>query len=116
MAGRIFIVAAMLSMIAGTVAAQDQLKPAPTIATPQPYGRYQIVISPFTERSTYLLDTETGAVWQLQGSSFLIGEPLIWNIMPRVDNDEDMARMVSKFGKKSNAKPALPPSISPTPR
>jgi hypothetical protein len=114
MVGRICITAAMLSMIAGTVAAQAQLKLAP--ATPQPFGRYQIVISPFSERSTYLLDTETGTVWQLQGSSFLVGEPLIWNIMPRVDNDDDMAQLASKFGKKSAAKPTLPTPTSPTPR
>ena len=114
MAIRSFMVAAILLIAIGPIAAQDQPKSAPATATPQPYGRYQIVTSPFSERSTFLLDTETGTVWQLQGSNVLIGEPLFWNIMPRVDNDEDMARMVAKFGKKSAAKPT--PSISPTPR
>lgn len=110
------IVAATLLTTVGPVGAQDQLKPAAPVATPQPYGRFQIVTSQFSERSTFLIDTETGTVWQLQGSTFLVGEPLIWNIIPRIDNDDDMARLVAKYGKKSAAKPTQPALSAPMPR
>ena len=116
MAIRSFLGAATLLIAVGPVAAQDQTKPAPPIAVPQSYGRYQIVTSQFTERNIFLLDTDTGAVWQLQVSTSLIGEPLIWNIIPRVDNDDEMARLVAKFGKKPAAKTIPSPLISPTPR
>jgi hypothetical protein len=116
MATRSFILAASLSMLVGPVAAQDQPKIAPPTAAPELHGRYQIVISPFSERNTYLLDTETGAVWQLQVFNSLNDEPLVWNLMPRVSNDDDMARVVSQFGKKPGAKATPPTSISPTPR
>jgi hypothetical protein len=114
MATRGFIVVAMASMLVGPVSAQDQPKIAPP--TFAPHGRYQIVISPFSERNTYLIDTETGAVWQLQVFNSLNGEPLVWNLMPRVSNDDDMARVVSQFGKKPGAKTTQPTSISPEPR
>jgi hypothetical protein len=115
-AARGFIVVATVSMLVGPVAAQDQPKIAAPTVTPQLYGRYQIVISPFSERNTYLLDTETGAVWQLQAFNSLNGEPLVWNLMPRVSNDDDMARVVSQFGKKPGAKTTQPTSLSPEPR
>lgn len=116
MATRGFIVVATLSMLVGPAAAQDQPKIAPPTVAPQFHGRYQIVISPFSERNTYLLDTETGAVWQLQVFNSLNGEPLVWNLMPRVSSDDDMARVVSQFGKKPGAKTTQPTSISPEPR
>lgn len=83
----------------GPAGAQEQTRNA-TPVTSSSYGRYQIVISPFTERSTYLLDTETGSVWQLQIMTSLNGDPLVWNLMPRVSDEQDMARLVSQFGKK----------------
>ena len=108
MVGRILILAAMVSTIVATASAQDLPKATVPVAAAQGHGRYQIVISPFTERNTYLLDTETGAVWQLQALATLNGEPLVWNLMPRVDNDDDMARIVSQFGKKPGVKAAQP--------
>ena len=116
MAKRGFIIAAMLSTLVGPVAAQDEPKNAAPTVAPQNYGRYQIVISPFSERNTYLLDTETGAVWQLQVFNSLNDEPLVWNLMPRVSSDDDMARVVSRFGKKSGAKATPPTPTSPAPR
>jgi len=108
MVGRILIMAAVVSTIVATASAQDLPKATVPTAAAQAHGRYQIVISPFTERNTFLLDTETGAVWQLQALATLNGEPLVWSLMPRADNDEDMARIVSRFGKKPGAKATQP--------
>lgn len=109
-----FIMAAILSILVEPVGAQE----LPKTASPalQSHGRYQIVISPFTERDTYLLDTETGTVWQLQPFDSLNGDPLVWNLMPRVNNDDDMARIVSRFGTKPGAKAPRPTPIAPAPR
>ena len=108
MVGRIFIMAAVVSTIVATASAQDLPKATVPITAAPAHGRYQIVISPFTERNTFLLDTETGAVWQLQDLATLNGEPLVWNLMPRADNDDDMARIISRFGKKPGAKATQP--------
>lgn len=116
MSTRVFVFAAMLSIVGGPAVAQDLPKSVSPTTSPQPYGRFQIVISPFTERSTYLLDTETGAVWQLQVFTSLNGDPLVWNAMPRVNNDDDMARVVSEFGKKPGAKAAGARPVAPEPR
>ena len=62
----------------------DQLKPN---ISPGPQGRYQIVMSPHNARDTFLLDTETGRVWQLTVFSFLADDPSVWNLMPRSDDD-----------------------------
>ncbi len=108
MIGRILVMAAMVLTIAATAFAQDLPKATVPIAAAQAHGRYQIVISPFTERNTFLLDTETGAVWQLEVLATLNGEPLVWNLMPRANNDDDMAGIVSRFGKKPGAKTTQP--------
>lgn len=78
MVGRILVIAAVVaSTIVATASAQDLPKATVPTAAAHAHGRYQIVISPFTERNTYLLDTETGAVWQLQALTTLNGEPLV---------------------------------------
>jgi hypothetical protein len=48
-------------------------------------------MSPHGARDTFLLNTETGRVWQLTVFTFLNGEPVVWNAMPRIDNDNDYA-------------------------
>jgi hypothetical protein len=109
------VIAAILSALAWPAAAQE----LPRVSDPNaslPKGRYQILFSPFTERNMFMLDSETGEVWQLQAFNSLIGEPLVWNIMPRVNNDDDMARVVAQFGKKPGVKQIAPASIAPLPR
>ena len=109
------VLAGTLSALVSPAAAQE-LPRLNNTAVPPPQGRYQILFSPFTERNMFLLDSETGEVWQLQAFNSLIGEPLVWNIMPRVNNDDDMARVVSQFGKKPGTKLTPPTSVSPPPR
>jgi len=72
---------------------------------PIPQGRYQIVMSPHNARDTFLLDTETGRVWQLTIFSFLNDAPVVWNVMPRIDNDDDYARVVRDHGRKPRQSP-----------
>jgi hypothetical protein len=94
----------VLSLTGSPVVAQapktDQQANAPI-----PQGRYQIVISPHAARDTFLLDTETGRVWQLTMFSFLNDEPVVWNVMPRIDNDDDYAKVVRDHGRKSRQSP-----------
>lgn len=80
----------------GTVAAAQAPKPVAS------QGRYQIVISPHNARDTFLLDTETGRVWQLAVLSYLKGEPAVWDLMPRIDTPEDRDKVVSDFGRKGS--------------
>ena len=68
-------------------------------------GRYQIVTSPHNARDTFLLDTETGRVWQLTVFSFLNDEPVVWNVMPRIDDDDDYAKLLREHGKKPRQSP-----------
>jgi hypothetical protein len=112
-AGRIFMMAAVISIIARSAAAQGLPKIVAPSVEAQPHGRYQIVTSPFTERNIFLLDTESGAVWQLEVLNTLTGEPLVWNLMPRIDSDDDMARLVARLGKKPATKAAPQPVLRP---
>ena len=85
----------------------DQLlsKPDQPTNAPSQQGRYQIVMSPHNARDTFLLDTETGRVWQLMVFSFLNDEPVVWNAMPRIDNDDDYAKVVREYGRKPRQSP-----------
>jgi hypothetical protein len=49
-------------------------------------GRYQIVVSPITARDMFLLDTNTGRVWQRVTFTDLKGEPTVWDLVPRLDS------------------------------
>jgi hypothetical protein len=62
------IVLGVVSLQTKPVQAQS---PQTTYApTPQPTARYQIFYSPLMRADTYLVDTQTGAVWQeAQGSN-----------------------------------------------
>lgn len=92
----------VLGLVGSPAAAQapknDELV-VPKTNSPIPQGRYQIVISPHAARDTFLLDTETGRVWALTAFVFLNGEPVVWKLMPRIDDDDDYARVVREHGK-----------------
>jgi hypothetical protein len=72
---------------------------------PVPAGRYQILMSPHNARDTFLLDTETGRVWQLTVLTFLNDDPAVWELMPRIDGPDDYNKVVNDHGRK----PRLPP-------
>jgi hypothetical protein len=79
-------------------------KSDPVSAVPSPPGRYQIVMSPLNARDVFLLDTSTGRVWQRTTMQYLLGEPDIWEIVPRLDNDADLAKFERAIGFKSPKK------------
>ena len=72
-------------------------------------GRYQIVYSPHGARDTFLLDTETGQVWQLTSFSYLEGQPVAWDRVTRIDNQEDFGRFIEEHSVHHADPLALPP-------
>jgi hypothetical protein len=72
-------------------------------------GRYQIVYSPHAARDTFLLDTATGRVWQLTAFSDLEGQPAAWDLMTRIDNNEDLTKFLQKYPKVPMPDPLASP-------
>jgi hypothetical protein len=105
MSFKIALLTGIVLSLASPVVAQAPKTDRSTNA-PSPQGRYQIIISPHTARDTFLLDTETGMVWQMQIFSFLNDEPVVWNAMPRIDDDNDYAKVVHNHGRKPRPSPA----------
>jgi hypothetical protein len=75
-------------------------KSDPISPVPSPPGRYQIVLSPLNARDVFLLDSATGRVWQRTTLSFLIGEPDVWIIVPRLDSDDEREKFERETGFK----------------
>ena len=69
-----------------TVFAQE---PPRVVTQSTPQGRFQIVFSPFVRADTYLLDTQTGRIWQQVKWSE--GESSVWHPMTRLDTPEEIA-------------------------
>jgi len=53
-------------------------------------GRFQIIMNPEIRMDRFLLDTQTGRVWELAREVELQDEPRIWVVLPRIDNDQQM--------------------------
>jgi hypothetical protein len=49
-------------------------------------GRYQIVFNPNVRADTFLLDTQTGKIWHFVQYTDVVGEPRVWEFMPRLDD------------------------------
>lgn len=64
-------------------------------------GRYQIVVNPNVRADTFLLDTVTGRVWQPTEYTNLKGKPTVWQVMDRVDSDEEIRDWAQQFERKS---------------
>jgi hypothetical protein len=72
----VLVVAAVcVGLVIGAVLSPALIGDAQAATAGVGVGRYQIYYSPRVERATYLLDTQTGASWQVQES--LSGE-LLW--------------------------------------
>lgn len=74
-------------------AAPPQMQPA---GTPQlvSAARFQIFFSPHARMDHYLVDTQTGTVYQNVEYADLVGDPRVWEKMHRVDSDEEFLRLV----------------------
>ena len=96
--------------------AQSAPEPRPTVGDFWPSdqnggGRFRIVFSPHARADTFLLDTQTGRVWQLMG---LNGEPTAWAPMTRLDNSQDQAAFARAHGvKRSPQIPTDQPTSAP---
>jgi hypothetical protein len=99
----VIFVFGFLNIAAAQTPKSDLLKTAPSLSG---QGRYQIVTSPHNARDTFLLDTETGRVWQLTVFSFLNDDPVVWNLMPRIDTPDDYGAVIKDHGRKQ--RPATP--------
>jgi hypothetical protein len=64
-------------------------------------GRYQLFFSPHARADQYLVDTETGRVWEKVSYTDLVGDPEIWLALPRIDGDIEF----SEWLKTQQAKP-----------
>jgi hypothetical protein len=88
----------------------NMLPAAGVSAQPTPgreFGRYQIFFSPHVRADTFLVDTQTGKVWQVVKYSDLEGDPNIWVPMDRVDNDAQLGQwMRGQTRKREPSKPA----------
>ncbi len=78
----------------GIAYAQTAKPSPPQASTGTTNGRYQIVTSPVTARNTFMLDTQTGKVWQFTQFTDLVDDPTVWLFQPRIDSDQEMARFV----------------------
>ncbi len=101
----------------GLALAQSAPAPRPTVNDFWPSdqnggGRFRIFFSPHARADTFLLDTQTGRVWQLMG---LNGEPTAWTPMTRLDTSEDQAAFARSHGvRRSPQIPAdQPTSVLP---
>lgn len=55
----------------------------------QQQGRYQIVFGQHMRADTFLIDTQTGKIWQKVQYEDMENEPVVWNIMDRIDGVKD---------------------------
>jgi hypothetical protein len=46
-------------------------------------------MSPLAARNTFLLDTQTGKVWQWVTYPFIEGDPNAWSSVPRFDSEKE---------------------------
>jgi len=91
-----------LGIVLGVAYAQTKAPAAqaPQASAQSQAGRYQIVTSPVLARNTFLLDTQTGRIWQLTQFTNLKDEPTAWMIQPRLDNDAEESKWVITQGFK----------------
>jgi hypothetical protein len=65
--------------------------PQPQITVPQnSCQRFVFVINPNMRADTFLLDTQTGKVWQRTHITDFVGEPDIWSPMLRPETEQDV--------------------------
>lgn len=87
---RNFILGLVFVGIFAFVAVLSAQAPSRAIQTPSgPNQRYQIVMNPNMRADTFLLDTQTGRIWEKVVYENKPDEPHVWAIMPRQDNDVD---------------------------
>jgi hypothetical protein len=81
--------------------AYAQVAKPPQAATPSSAnGRYQIVMSTLSGKNTFMVDTQTGRVWQLTQFTDIEDEPTVWLNQTRLDGELDIQRYLLSHRKK----------------
>ncbi len=71
-------------------------------------ARFQIFFSPFVRADTFLVDTQTGKVWELIKFTDIQGEPRVWTRMYRLDDDEQLHQFILQHGVKETEESVAP--------
>ena len=50
--------------------------------------RFQLFVNPNVRADTFLIDTVTGKIWERVTYTNYVGDPDVWVVMDRIDNDE----------------------------
>jgi hypothetical protein len=69
--------------------AQAKKVPIPSGATISAPGRFQIIVNPSVRADLFLLDTETGRIWQRTQISYIKGQPDAWLLQKKFDTEDD---------------------------
>jgi hypothetical protein len=97
---------ALLLCLLGIVYAQNARPAAPQVIQSSAQvptgnaGRYQIVMSSLARADAFLLDTQTGKVWQWTQFTDIENEPNAWVPKLRFDSDQEMYRWALTQKKK----------------
>ena len=83
--------------------AQDNVR---QVRVPDQHGRYVIVFSPIVRADTFLLDSQTGKVWELVTITDVNGQPRIWNAMDRVDSSGQFVEWLRRQSPKADTESA----------
>jgi len=81
----------------GVIAMQRRVEGHPLEASTP--GRFQIIASSQARGSPFLLDTQTGRVWQLRDFAGLVGSPTAWHEMTIIDDRGQMGITSTQFQK-----------------
>ena len=83
-----------------------QSPPAQRQSPQIPYGRYQMYFGPHARADMYLLDTETGRIWQSQSFSNIKGASSgleAWVYQERLDTPQDVMTFVAMHTQNDSA-------------
>jgi len=72
---------------------KSQPKPS---GSERPSGRYVIFFSPHARADQYLVDTDSGRVWEKVSYTDLVGDPEVWMPQPRIDSDAQFDEWLKK--------------------
>jgi hypothetical protein len=98
-----------LASVAFLVPAAAFAQPKESALAPQKQdGRYVVVVSPWEQGDAMLVDTATGRVWKQVQYDYLKGSPVVWQIMLRVDNEEQRQALIASTGRAERSTPPKP--------
>ena len=80
------IVVTLVILLCGLLLGQMGQQTYPSRSEISESGRYQIVLSPNVRADLFLLDTQTGRIWQRQTLSDVPDHPDAWFIQDRLDS------------------------------